>query len=70
MKLFQILLSLAALSFFGATAMPADVAPRPDRPISLPREAIPPKAIDYGHANKRDNDHVRRHKICKFYDLS
>ena len=42
MKLIQVLLSLSALSFLGATATPVGNADIPaDRPISLPLEAIP-----------------------------
>ena len=42
MKFIQILLSLSALTFFGATATPVGNGDIPaDRPISLPLEAIP-----------------------------
>ena len=51
MKHIQILISLVALSFLGATATPAgnaDVPPPTDRAISLSREAIPAGATVYG----------------------
>lgn len=65
MKFIQILLSLATLSFFGATATPTSES-RTNRPSSISREAIPAGATIFGNMTRTDefSEIAERDSIC------